>query len=158
MWEQVELPSIDGPIRGFTFPRGDVFFVLSPVGLVRVALSPVEVQIVADAAMLAELYGPQSEQLYWNGEQHLVYDADGGDITLCDHPDGDRIVPDPRDGTMLIMDPDEREIRQRIDSIRLPAVDSWVFAGFSHDFRWLIAGGPEGVQVFRHTRHETADE
>jgi len=27
MWVRLELPSIDGPIRGFTFPRKDVFFV-----------------------------------------------------------------------------------------------------------------------------------
>jgi hypothetical protein len=147
MWARVELPDIEGPIRGFTFPRGDVLFVLTPGGLVRVALTPaVDVRAVADAAALAEAYGPRG--LEWDGGMHLVYDADGGDITPCDHPNGDRIVPD-RDGTLLITDPAEREVWQRIASIRLPAGDSWMFAGFSHAYRWLVACGPDGLQVFR---------
>jgi hypothetical protein len=147
MWVRVELPDMDGPVRGFTFPRDDVLYVLSPSGLVRVALTPVvDVRRVADAATLAEAYGPRG--LAWDGALHLVYDADGGDITACDLPDGDRIVMD-RDGTLLITDPAERELRQRIESIRLPADDSWMFAGFSHGYRWLVAGEPSGIQVFR---------
>jgi hypothetical protein len=148
MWVRLELPSIDGPVRGFTFPRGDVFFIAVPSGLVRVALSPVDVRTVASADQLTALYDSNSQRLLWDGERHLIYDADGGDITLCDHTNGDRIVMD-RDGTLLIMDPDEREVRQRIASIRLPKKGSWMFAGFSDNYRWLIAGEPAGVQVFR---------
>jgi hypothetical protein len=55
MWERVELPGLSGPIRGFTFPRKDVLLVLTPEGLLRVALDPVEVRLVADAAELAAL-------------------------------------------------------------------------------------------------------
>jgi hypothetical protein len=148
MWVRLELPSIDGPIRGFTFPRGDVFFVAVPSGLVRVSLNPVEVRTVANADELTALYDSSSQMLLWDGERHLIYDADGGDVTLCDHPNGDTFVP-ARDGTLLIMDPDEREVRQRIASIRLPRKGSWQYAGFSADYRWLIAGEPAGVQVFR---------
>jgi hypothetical protein len=148
MWLPVTLPDIEGPIRGFTLPSDDVLYVVTPAGLVRVSLNPVEVRTVADAATLAALYDPHSEKLPWDGKQHLVYDGEGGDITLCDHPNGDRIVPD-KDGTLLIMDPDEREVRQRIASIRLPTDGSWMFAGFSQDYRWLVAGEPAGVQVFR---------
>jgi hypothetical protein len=147
MWVRVELPDINGPIRGFTFPRDDVLYVLTATGRVRLALTPlVEVRTVADAATLAEACGPRG--LTWEGELHLVYDADGGDITACDHPNGDRIVMD-RDGTLMITDPSEREVRQRIDSIRLPAGNSWMYAGFSHDHRWLVACDPSGLQVFR---------
>jgi hypothetical protein len=147
MWVRVELPDIDGPISGFTFPRDDVLYVLTPGGLVRVALTPaVDVRTVADAATLAEAYGPRG--LAWEGGLYLVYDADGGDITLCDHPNGDRIVMD-QDGTLLLTDPTEQEVRQRIESIRLPAGDSWIFAGFSHDYRWLVACDPGRLQVFR---------
>jgi hypothetical protein len=156
MWVRVELPDIAGPITGFTFPRDDVLYVLTPTGLVRVALSPaVDVRAVADATTLAEAYGPRG--LTWDGGVHLVYDADGGDITLYDHPSGDRIVPD-RDGTLLITDPTEREVRQRIESIRLPADDSWLYAGFSHDYRWLVACDPGRLQVFRqaHTAEPSA--
>ncbi len=148
MWERVELPGLGGPVLGFTFPRADALLVLTPGGLVRVALDPVEVRVVADADALAALYSPQSERLPWDGERHLVYDADGGDITQCDHPSGDRMVMD-HDGMLLIMDPDERELRQRIESVRLPDDGSWMFAGFSDDFRWLVVGEPAGVQVFR---------
>jgi hypothetical protein len=148
VWVQVELPEIAGPVAGFTFPREDVLYVLTPGGLVRVALAPaVGVRVVADAATLADAYGPRG--LAWDGQVHLVYDADGGDVTPCDHPNGDRIVSD-RDGTLLITDPSEREVRQRIESIRLPASDSWLYAGFSHDYRWLVAGEPGGLQVFRY--------
>jgi hypothetical protein len=151
MWERVDLLSIEGPIRGFTFPQGDVFYVLTPGGLVRVGLSPVDVRLVADAEALDAAYGPHSGPLTWEGERHLVYDAGGGDITRCDHPNGDRLVVDPRDGALLITDPDEREVRQRIESIRLPTSGSWMFAGFSEDYRWLVAGDPGGMQVFRLT-------
>ena len=151
MWVEVELPAIDGPIHGFTFPRGDVFYAITPAGLVRVGLNPVEVRTVADPDTLAALYDPTTEKLPWDGERHLVYDADGGDITLCDHPNGDRIVMD-QDGTLLIMDSQEREVRQRIESIRLPPDGSWIFAGFSQDYRWLIAGEPAGIQVFGQRR------
>jgi hypothetical protein len=147
MWVRVELPEIVGPVTGFTFPRDDVLYVLTPGGLVRVTLAPVVgVRPVADAATLAAAYGPRG--LAWDGGVHFVYDADGGDVTPCDHPNGDRIVPD-RDGTLLITDPSERVVRQRIPSIRLPAGDGWLYAGFSHDYRWLVAGEPAGVQVFR---------
>jgi hypothetical protein len=156
MWVRLELPSIDGPVRGFTFPRGDVFFVATPSGLVRVALYPIDVRTVANAEELAALYDSQSQGLRWDGEYHLLYDANGGDITLCDHPNGERIVMD-RDGTLLITDPDERVIRQRIASIRLPGKGSWMFAGFSENYRWLIAGAPGGVQVYRH-EPDTAPE
>jgi hypothetical protein len=152
MWERVDLRGLSGPVRGFTFPRRDVLLVLTPGGLVRVALDPVEVRLVADADALAALYDPRSEFLPWEGERHLVYDADGGDITLCDHPSGDRIVPDA-DGILLITDPDEREVRQRIASVRIPAEGSWMYAGFSADFKWLVAGEPSGVQVFRRVTH-----
>ena len=119
MWVRVELPEIAGPVTGFTFPRDDVFYVLTPGGLVRVTLAPVVgVRPVADAVTLAAAYGPRG--LAWDGGVHFVYDADGGDVTPCDHPNGDRIVPD-RDGTLLITDPSERVVRQRIPSIRLPA-------------------------------------
>lgn len=148
MWVRVELPKIAGPITGFTFPQEDVLYVLTPGRLIQVSLMPaVEVRMVADLATLVAAFGPQG--LAWAGRVHLVYDADGGDITLCDHPNGDRIVPD-RDGTLLITDPNEREVRQRIDSIRLPAENSWLYAGFSHDYRWLVAGEPGGIQVFRY--------
>jgi len=150
MWARVELPEIAGPVAGFTFPRDDVVYVLTPDGLVRVTLTPaVDVRRVADAATLADAYGPGG--LVWDSQVHLVYDADGGDITACDHPNGDRIVPD-LDGTLLIMDTSEREVRQRIESIRLPTGDSWLYAGFSHDYRWLVAGEPGGLQVFRYVR------
>jgi hypothetical protein len=152
MWMRLELPAIEGPVTGFTFPRGDVLYVLTSRGLVQVALTPaVDVRTVADTARLAELYGPRG--LTWDGEQHLVYDADGGDITLCDHPNGDRIVMDT-DGTMMITDPTEREVRQRIESIRLTPDHTWMYAGFSHDFRWLVACDPSGPQVFRHVPDE----
>ena len=119
MWVRVELPEIVGPVTGFTFPRDDVLYVLTPGGLVRVTLAPVVgVRPVADAATLAAAYGPRG--LAWDGGVHFVYDADGGDVTPCDHPNGDRIVPD-RDGTLLITDPAERVVRQRIASIRQPA-------------------------------------
>src|SRR5262245_6694943 len=119
MWVRVALPDIDGPIQGFTFPRGDVLYVLTPTGLVRVAPTPVvDVRTVADGATLAEAYGRRG--LTWDGQLHLVYDADGGDITECDHPNGDRIVMD-QDGTLMITDPTEQEVRQRIRSICLPA-------------------------------------
>ena len=39
--------------------------------------------------------------------------------------------------------------RQRIASIRIPDDGSWMYAGFSDDFKWLVAGEPNGVQVFR---------
>jgi len=149
MWMRVELPEIDGPLTGFTFPRGDVLYVLTTRGLVRVALTPVvDVRTVADTSTLAEAYGPRG--LTWDGERHLVYDADGGDITECDHPNGDRIVMDPEDTSLMITDPTEREVRQRIKSIRLPADGSWMWAGFSHDHRWLVACDPSRLQVFRH--------
>jgi hypothetical protein len=77
-----------------------------------------------------------------------VYDADGGDIPLSDHPSGDRIVPDT-DGSLMITDPDEREVRQRIKSICIPTDGSWMYAGFSEDYKWLVAGEPSGVQVFQ---------
>ncbi|HKA07508.1 MAG TPA: hypothetical protein VKD71_09640 [Gemmataceae bacterium] len=153
MWVRVELPEIAGPLSGFTFPRDDVLYVLTPGGLVRVALAPaVDVRPVADTAALTEAYGPRG--LAWDGQVHLVYDADGGDITPCDHPNGDRIVP-ACDGTLLITDPSEREVQQRIASIRLPAGNSWLFAGFSHDYRWLVAGEPGGLQVFRYVGAES---
>lgn len=150
MWERVDLPRLPGPVLGFTFPERDVLFVLTPAGLVCLSLDPVGVRLVADAKELARLYGPGAERLVWDGESYLVYDADGGDITLCDHPSGDRIVP-AADGVLTITDPHEREVRQRIESIRLPEGDSWLFAGFSADYRWLLAGEPRGVQVFRRT-------
>jgi hypothetical protein len=147
MWVRLELPAIEGPVTGFTFPRGNVLYVLTSSGLVRVALTPaVDVRTVADAATLAKCYGPRG--LTWDREQHLVYDADGGDITLCDHPNGDRIVMDT-DGTMMITDPTEREVRQRIESIRLTPDHTWIYAGFSHDFRWLVACDASGLQVLR---------
>ncbi len=149
MWERVELSGLSGPIRGFTFPQRDVLLVLTPDGLLRVSLNPVEIRLVADANTLASLYDPRSELLPWEGERHLIYDANGGDIALCDHPSGDRIVPDA-DGTMLITDQDETELRQRIDSVCIPDDGSWMYAGFSDDFKWLVAGEPAGVQVFRH--------
>ncbi len=148
MGRECNYPTSTAPVRGFTFPRGDVLYVITTAGLIRVGLNPVEARIVADAATLAAVYDPRVEKLPWDGEKHLVYDADGGDITLCDHPNGDRILPD-KDGTLLIMDPNEREVRQRIESVRLPADGSWMFAGFSQDFRWLLAGEPAGIQVFR---------
>jgi hypothetical protein len=148
MWERLELPGIGGPILGFTFPRGDVLLVLTPGGLVRVALSPVEVRGVADADALAALFDASSGWLTWDGERHLVHGDDWGDITVCDHPNGDRLVIDD-DGSLLIMDPDEREVRQRIASVRVPVDGSWMFAGFSDDGRWLVAGAPGGVSVFR---------
>jgi len=77
----VQLPGIDGPVRGFTFPRGDVFYVITTAGLIRVGLNPVEARTVADPATLAALYDPRVEKLPWDGQKHLVYDADGGDIT-----------------------------------------------------------------------------
>ncbi|MEO2089996.1 MAG: hypothetical protein ABGY75_10935 [Gemmataceae bacterium] len=122
---------------------------LAPTGLVRVTLDPIQVQAVADPATLATMYGPGTEGLEWDDECHMVYSADGGDVTPGDHPNGDRIVPDD-DGTLLITDPEERVVRQRIPSIRIPHDGSWLYAGFSHDYRWLIAGEPAGVQVFRH--------
>lgn len=150
MWVRVPLPDVGGPIAGFTFPRRDVLYVLTPGGLVRVALGPApDVRRVAGPSELAEAYGPWAERLTWDGESHLVYDADGGDITLCDHPNGDRIVMD-HDGTLLIMDPRERELRQRVESIRLTDETPWLFAGFSEDYRWLVACEPDGLQVFRH--------
>ncbi len=152
MWVPLVLPEIDGPIQGFTFPQDDVLYVLTPGGLVRVALTPaVDVRTVADAATLAEAYGPHG--LEWDGRRHCVYDADGGDITLGDHPNGDRIVM-ADDGTLLITDPTEQHVRQRIESIRWPGDDSWLFAGFSHDYRWLVACDPDRLQVFRHVPAE----
>ena len=148
MWERVELLRFSGPVRGFTFPRRDALLALTPDGLVRVALDPVEVHLVADADTLAAVYDPCGGILLWEDERHLVYDGDGGDITLRDHPCGDRIVPDA-DGTLLVTDPDEREVRQRITSIRIPTDGSWLYAGFSDDYKWLVAGEPSGVQVFR---------
>jgi len=148
MWQRLELPGLDGPIRGFTFPKRDVLFVLTPGELVRVALDPVEARRVTDADAAAALDKSHGGSLVWEGERHLVFDADGGDITCCDHPTGDRIVPDA-DGTLLITDPDERTVRQRLPSIRLPTAESWQWAGFSDDGRWLVAGEPGGVQVFR---------
>ena len=149
MWEQLELPGISGPVCGITFPRGNVLLVLTRGGLVRVALSPVEVRAVADVDALAAMYDTPSGWLTWDGERHLVYGPDGGDITACDHPNGDRLVMDD-DGTLLITDPNEREVRQRLASVRRPVAGSWMFAGFSDDYRWLVAGGPGGVSVFRH--------
>ncbi len=149
MWERVELPGLR-PVCGFTFPQRGVLYVLVPGGLVRVTLDPVAVRRMADADAVAMLDGSHAGWLVGDGERHLVYDADGGDITLCDHPSGDRIVPD-EDGTLLITDPDERAVRQRIPSVRLPADGSWLWAGFSDDGRWLVAGEPGGVQVFRRT-------
>ena len=50
MWARVELPEIPGPVAGFTFPRDDVVYVLTPDGLVRVTLTPaVDVRRVAAA-------------------------------------------------------------------------------------------------------------
>jgi hypothetical protein len=149
MWERLELPGIGGPIRGFTFPQGNVLLVLTPGGLVHVALSPVEVRAVADVDSLAAMYDPQSGWLTWDDERHLVYGPDGGDITACDHPNGDRLVIGD-DDTLLITDPEEREVQQRIGSVRRPVAGSWMFAGFSDDYRWLVAGEPGGLSVFRH--------
>jgi hypothetical protein len=146
MWQRLELPSIDAPIRGFTFPKNDALLVIASSGLVRVRLDPVSIEPLVDAQTLYATYDPLKDLLRWEGEEHFVYDADGGDITLCDHLNGDRIVMDS-DGVLLIMDPHEREIRQRIDSIRLPD-DSWMFAGFSQDSRWLVACDPAALQVF----------
>jgi hypothetical protein len=149
MWEPLELPGIRGPVHGFTFPHEDVLLVLTPGGLVRVALSPIQVRPVADVDSLAAMYDTQSGWLTWDGERHLVYGPDGGDTTACDHPNGDRLVMDD-DGALLITDPDEREVRQRIASVRRPVAGSWMFAGFSDDYCWLVAGEPGGVSVFRH--------
>ncbi len=149
MWERLELPDIGGPVQGFTFPRGNVLLMLTPDGLVRVALCPVEVRVVADVDALAASYDTESGWLTWDDERHLIYGPDGGDITACDHPNRDRLVMD-RDGALSITGPEEREVRQRIDSVRLPAGGSWMFAGFSDHYRWLVAGEPRGVSVFRH--------
>lgn len=148
MWRAVELPSFDGPILGFTFPDRNVFFVLTPNGLIRVALDPVEACHVADANRLAELFDPETQMLTWEGEQHPVFNDEGGEIPLLDHPNGDRIEA-AEDGTMLITDPDGREVRQRIPSVRIPDDGAWMYAGFSDDYEWLIAGESRGIQVFR---------
>src|SRR5262249_4054546 len=76
VWGRVELPDISGPVRGFTFPRGGVFFVLTPGGLVRVALDPVEARVVADP--LAALYGPNSGWFVWEADPEPSAAADGG--------------------------------------------------------------------------------
>lgn len=80
---------------------------------------------------------------------------DAADTTACDRANGDRLVIGD-DGTLLITDRREREVRQPVASVRLPPVHApaaspWMFAGFLYDYRWLIAGAPGGVQVFRHT-------
>jgi hypothetical protein len=143
MWQRLELPDLGGPIRGFTFPHRDVLFVQVPDGLVRVSLDPVEVRQEggSEAAVI-------DGWVVWDGGRHLIHDANGGDITLGNHPSGDRIVSDV-DGTLLITDPDEQEVRQRIVGVRIPADRSWMYAGFSSDGRWLVAGEPAGVQAFR---------
>ena len=56
MWQRVNLPPIAGPVHGFTFPRQDVFYVITPAGLVRMGLNPVELRTVADPDTLAALY------------------------------------------------------------------------------------------------------
>ena len=154
MWRRLHLPGVDGPIRGFTFPRRDSLFILMPDGLVRVTLDPLQVQRLAPAETLTVLAEEQTGWLVWQGELRMIYGPDGGDITLCDHPCGDRMVPDV-DGTLLITDPDEREVRQRIESVRLPTVSSWLWAGFSEDGRWLVAGEPDGMQVFGRVPNST---
>src|SRR5437660_983970 len=128
MWTRVDLPSIDGPITGFTFPGADVMYLLITNGLLRLTLTPpAQARRVADAAELAEASGPRG--LTWDGQRHFVYGDDSGDIPVLDHPNGDRIVPDPDDGTLMITDPDERIVRHRIRSIRLPTDNSWLYAG-----------------------------
>ncbi len=154
MWLRLHLPGLDGPISGFTFPRRDVLFVFMPDELVRVKLDPLQVQRLAPAETLTALADEKTGWLVWQGERHMIYGPDGGDITLCDHPCGDRIVADA-DGVLLITDPNEREIRQRIESIRLSAASSWLWAGFSEDGRWLVAGEPSGLQVFGHIPNAT---
>jgi hypothetical protein len=55
------------------------------------------------------------------------------------------MMPDA-DGTLLITGPDEREVRQGITSARLPVDGAWMFAGFSDDYRWLVAGEPRVIK------------
>ena len=151
MWRRVHLPSIDGPLLGFTMPHEDVLFALVPGGLVRIGLDPVDVHLVAGRSRPRGRVPPGGARAHLGGRRHLVYDADGGNVTLCDHPNGDRITLDA-DGTLVLTNPTERVVRQRLESVRLPDDGSWMYAGFSEDFRWLVAGGAAGLQVFREER------
>jgi len=146
MWVRVPLPAIDGPIRGFTFPVQNSLFVLNPSGLVRVNLSPIHrVRVVGDLETLAAAYDLSTVCLNWEGRSTA---RTGGDITLCDHPNGNRLVVDPHEDALLIMDLDEVELRQEVDDFFV-SEGVWTVAGFSEDFQWLVVCDPDELRVFR---------